>query len=129
MYLFCEMIIIFLPRHLPYYNSFSLSIVNGGWSAWSTWSECHSRCAKGGQRRTRTCTNPAPTNDGQPCLGPAVQKMDCSSACPPGKSPAFIDITLIDLYAYSIRATLSSSYICIPIAHTTRQTESRRDKL
>ncbi|KAK0079336.1 hypothetical protein PV326_008800, partial [Microctonus aethiopoides] len=56
--------------------------VNGGWSAWSSWSECHSRCAKGGQRRTRTCTNPAPMNDGQPCLGPAVQKMDCNSACP-----------------------------------------------
>ncbi|XP_034941233.1 netrin receptor UNC5B-a isoform X2 [Chelonus insularis] len=56
--------------------------VNGGWSAWSAWSECHSRCAKGGQKRTRTCTNPAPINDGQPCLGPAVQKMDCNSACP-----------------------------------------------
>ncbi|XP_008558057.1 netrin receptor UNC5B-a isoform X2 [Microplitis demolitor] len=56
--------------------------VNGGWSAWSAWSECHSRCAKGGQKRTRTCTNPAPINDGQPCLGPAVQKMDCNAACP-----------------------------------------------
>ncbi|KAK9305447.1 hypothetical protein QLX08_003567 [Tetragonisca angustula] len=56
--------------------------VKGGWSAWSAWSECHSRCAKGGQKRTRTCTNPAPMNGGQPCMGPSQQKMDCNIACP-----------------------------------------------
>ncbi|KAF7405380.1 hypothetical protein HZH66_004286 [Vespula vulgaris] len=56
--------------------------LNGGWSSWSAWSECHSRCAKGGQKRTRTCTNPVPMNGGQPCLGPSQQKMDCNTACP-----------------------------------------------
>lgn len=60
--------------------------MKGGWSSWSAWSECHSRCAKGGQKRTRTCTNPAPMNGGQPCMGPSQQKMDCNIACP-GKCP------------------------------------------
>lgn len=60
--------------------------VNGGWSSWSSWSECFSRCAKGGQKRTRTCTNPAPMNGGQPCLGPAQQRNDCNTNCQPGES-------------------------------------------
>lgn len=75
-------------------NVLIFGTVNGGWSAWSSWSECHSRCAKGGQRRTRTCTNPAPMNDGQPCLGPAVQKMDCNSACP-GEFNLFFGFTSV----------------------------------
>ncbi|XP_006617941.1 netrin receptor UNC5C-like isoform X1 [Apis dorsata] len=63
--------------------------VKGGWSAWSAWSECHSRCAKGGQKRTRTCTNPAPMNGGQTCMGPSTQKMDCNIACPAGTMEEF----------------------------------------
>lgn len=66
--------------------------MKGGWSAWSAWSECHSRCAKGGQKRTRTCTNPAPMNGGQTCMGPSTQKMDCNIACP-GKCPPWIHYT------------------------------------
>lgn len=63
--------------------------VNGGWSSWSSWSECHPRCSKAGQKRTRTCTNPTPMNGGQMCLGPAQQKMDCNIGCP-GESLEFI---------------------------------------
>ncbi|XP_076228711.1 netrin receptor UNC5C isoform X3 [Nomia melanderi] len=70
--------------------------VNGGWSSWSAWSECHSRCAKGGQKRTRTCTNPSPMNGGQSCLGPSQQKMDCNTNCPAGTLEEFTNTLVVD---------------------------------
>ena len=33
--------------------------------------------------RSRTCTNPTPTSDGQPCSGDTFQtKLECISPCP-----------------------------------------------
>lgn len=61
------------------------SAVNGGWSPWSQWSECSSRCGKGQQKRTRVCNNPVPLNGGKTCPGLAVHKAECTSICP-GKS-------------------------------------------
>lgn len=63
-----------------------LFAVNGGWSQWSAWIDC--RCpgdtlAKG-QKRTRTCTNPPPSNGGLPCQGTSVHRTKDCTPCPPG---------------------------------------------
>ena len=56
--------------------------VNGGWSGWSPWSGCAAGICSGNQRiRTRTCTNPLPSDDGAYCDGENAEQKDCMSKC------------------------------------------------
>ncbi|XP_045163907.2 hemicentin-1-like [Mercenaria mercenaria] len=57
--------------------------VDGGWTSWTRWSTCSSTCGTGTSTRTRSCTNPAPSNNGWQCYGPATDMTTCNSnPCP-----------------------------------------------
>ena len=42
-------------------------LVDGGWSEWTSWSECSSLNGSGVSERTRLCDNPRPMNGGNEC--------------------------------------------------------------
>ncbi|XP_072285436.1 properdin [Pyxicephalus adspersus] len=56
---------------------------SGGWSQWSSWSQCSVTCEKGQRKRTRQCNNPPPLC-GASCHGKAeeVEHCDTSQICP-----------------------------------------------
>ncbi|KAI8492290.1 hypothetical protein Bbelb_301870 [Branchiostoma belcheri] len=58
---------------------------DGGWTNWNPWSGCSRTCGVGTRSRTRTCTQPAPTNGGANCAGPAQETQQCNTGvtCPP----------------------------------------------
>lgn len=51
--------------------------IHGKWSAWSEWSDCSSSCSRGNRSRTRTCTNPSPSNGGETCIGNDTETTWC----------------------------------------------------
>ncbi|XP_065068403.1 coadhesin-like [Rhopilema esculentum] len=56
-------------------------IINGGYTEWSEWSHCCRSCGGGSKVRVRSCTNPAPSLDGNDCsqLGPAIEIGTCNN--------------------------------------------------
>lgn len=65
--------------------------IDGGWSAWTTWTACSVNCGSGIQTRTRYCNNPTPENGGLECLKidgtralQESQSQSCSASCPTG---------------------------------------------
>ncbi|XP_066532605.1 semaphorin-5A [Hoplias malabaricus] len=57
--------------------------VNGGWSSWSSWTQCSRDCSSGIRSRKRTCTNPKPKYGGTACLGPPQEFQECNTTpCP-----------------------------------------------
>jgi hypothetical protein len=60
----------------------AVTVVNGGWSAYGSWSTCSATCGGGTQTHTRTCTNPAPANGGADCVGSNTESQACNTqAC------------------------------------------------
>lgn len=51
--------------------------INGGWSAWSTWSVCSKTCGVSHRMRKRFCNNPAPRYNGTFCNGENVEYEEC----------------------------------------------------
>jgi len=57
--------------------------VDGVYTPWSEWSRCSNSCGNGNKARYRTCSNPVPANNGQVCIGDAIQTEDCfGMSCP-----------------------------------------------
>ncbi|KAL1122470.1 hypothetical protein AAG570_002801 [Ranatra chinensis] len=51
--------------------------INGEWSEWIA-IRCSVSCGGGTGIRLRTCTNPSPSLEGRPCLGPDMEKSRCN---------------------------------------------------
>lgn len=52
---------------------------DGNWTRWSPWNACNRRCGGGIQTRSRTCTNPQPSNGGAYCDGKSLERRPCNS--------------------------------------------------
>uniref|UniRef100_A0A182ND63 Hemicentin-1 n=1 Tax=Anopheles dirus TaxID=7168 RepID=A0A182ND63_9DIPT len=51
--------------------------IDGGWTAWSGWTECTEPCSYGRSLRFRSCSNPAPRHGGRPCEGAESEIRTC----------------------------------------------------
>uniref|UniRef100_A0A7M5TWK8 Uncharacterized protein n=1 Tax=Clytia hemisphaerica TaxID=252671 RepID=A0A7M5TWK8_9CNID len=57
--------------------------VDGGYSSWSSYSECSEACGDGLMTRKRTCTNPSPAHGGKQCQGASTEEKQCKvKECP-----------------------------------------------
>ncbi|XP_072324712.1 LOW QUALITY PROTEIN: SCO-spondin [Scyliorhinus torazame] len=59
----------------------SLCPVDCGWSAWSPWTPCDTRCGVGVQERYRSPTNPSASIAGLPCVGDTLGVRACYTPC------------------------------------------------
>jgi len=58
-------------------------ILDGGWGAWTKWSECRVSCGGADQFRTRSCDSPAPSPGGAGCKGEKMESQRCNeNPCP-----------------------------------------------
>nr|XP_040222077.2 hemicentin-1-like [Anopheles coluzzii] len=51
--------------------------IDGGWTAWSSWTGCSEPCGFGRSLRMRSCSNPVPRHGGLPCDGAESEVKAC----------------------------------------------------
>ncbi|KAL9955702.1 hypothetical protein ACROYT_G037062 [Oculina patagonica] len=77
---------IIIALRLEFYGCLAILAENGGYSQWSSWTECSASCGVGLRSRNRSCTNPPPGRYGKDCshLGSNNQTVECNSGkdCP-----------------------------------------------
>ncbi|XP_048746179.2 uncharacterized protein LOC125658800 [Ostrea edulis] len=57
--------------------------IDGKWASWGSYGTCTVTCGGGTQRRSRTCSNPAPQYLGKNCPGSTVSSRSCNTHfCP-----------------------------------------------
>nr|XP_022322237.1 hemicentin-1-like isoform X1 [Crassostrea virginica] len=57
--------------------------VHGNWAGWESWGACSVSCGVGLMKRFRTCSNPAPSISGRPCIGAGEEGQRCTQQlCP-----------------------------------------------
>ncbi|XP_012942941.1 hemicentin-1 [Aplysia californica] len=57
--------------------------VHGNWGPWAAWGDCSASCGGGLVKRFRTCSNPAPSGQGRPCVGSGEETDSCNNqGCP-----------------------------------------------
>ncbi|KAK4320514.1 hypothetical protein Pmani_008631 [Petrolisthes manimaculis] len=58
--------------------------VHGGWTSWSSWSQCSATCGIAVKTRRRSCSNPEPRHGGRVCVGQERTEIYCHSLphCP-----------------------------------------------
>ena len=59
-------------------------LVDGNWTTWQSWDQCSVTWGQGITTRTRTCTNPAPSDSGRSCIGSNKDNHSCEIQDCPG---------------------------------------------
>ena len=67
-----------------------MTLVDGGWSLWSSWGDCNSTCGRGVKTRTRACVAPRPKRGGQNCTGDEIDEAVCVNLYPCSGEPCDI---------------------------------------
>ena len=79
-YLFTHNTIFELYQNLTHYLFlFNHLVVDGSWTQWSDWTICSLPCGGGDKTRSRSCSDPAPSNGGSTCPSVNSQSIQCNT--------------------------------------------------